>query len=288
MIGSHDDSMGGEGAPSSLSRQLITLLNNRSAMYEKASMPELALDDCSTVLDLESNHAKARTRKLRILEDLKRWYDALVEICAMQLLFMQANRTNIRMGLPTPPPPVPQSKMEEVLAQVVPEQVAKYTELVLAGKDMANGRPPPSSYTILQLLKSYTGYNKWMAEAAKDGPISGLEFPDTATDLVSAADRAIGLLKRGRRHLYDGLYVEAMSDFEEGYVLLQQPQWQGAAELMEGDTYARLLEWAGMGRHWQYRLNAATECYEKCADAEPNNPLILVKMAGVCMDAGSL
>ena len=39
-----------------------------------------------------------------------------------------------------------------------------------------------------------------------------------------------------------------------------------------------MLEWAGMARHWQYRLD------EKCVNLEPNNALILVKQAGVCMD----
>ena len=40
---------GGEGGAGELSaglnRQLITLMNNRSAMYEKASLPDLAISD---------------------------------------------------------------------------------------------------------------------------------------------------------------------------------------------------------------------------------------------------
>eukprot|EP00522_Entomoneis_paludosa_P002023 CAMPEP_0172474918 /NCGR_PEP_ID=MMETSP1065-20121228/69604_1 /TAXON_ID=265537 /ORGANISM="Amphiprora paludosa, Strain CCMP125" /LENGTH=659 /DNA_ID=CAMNT_0013233111 /DNA_START=154 /DNA_END=2133 /DNA_ORIENTATION=- len=281
LIGEYDDSVG----TSSLSRQLITLMNNRSAMYEKANMPELALEDCSSILELEPNHTKARTRKLRILEALQRWYEALVEICAVQLLFMQANRTNIRMGLPTPPPPVPQSKMEQVLTHVVPEQVQKYSDLLLQEKGK---RPLPSDYTILQLLKSYTGYNKWMAEAAKDGAVSSMTVPkddDATLDDIAAADRATLLLKRGRRYVYDGQYALAMQDFETGYQLLQK--YAASANLMENDSHARLLEWAGMGRHWQYQLDPAVECYEKAVNLEPNNALLLVKQAGVCMD-GSL
>mmetsp|Transcript_20888 Transcript_20888/g.45310 ORF Transcript_20888/g.45310 Transcript_20888/m.45310 type:complete len:659 (-) Transcript_20888:76-2052(-) len=292
LIGEYDDSVGTSG----LSRQLITLMNNRSAMYEKANLPELALEDCTSILDLEPNHTKARTRKLRILEALQRWYESLVEICAVQLLFMQANRTNIRMGLPTPPPPVPQSKMEEVLAHVVPEQVQKYSTLLndntgsSSSSDGTSKRPLPSDYTILQLLKSYTGYNKWKAQAARDGAVSGMTTVDDEdvsqiTDDVAAADRATLLLKRGRRHVYDGSYAAAMADFEAGYQLLQQNKKAG--DLMEEDGHARLLEWAGMGRHWQYRLDPAVECYEKAVNLEPNNALLLVKQAGVCMD-GSL
>ena len=291
LIQEHDDSLATgitsstSTITSSLSRQWITLLNNRSAMYEKANMPELALDDCGSVLELEATHGKARTRKLRILESLQRWYDALVEICAMQLLFMQANRTNLRMGLPTPPPPVPQSKMEQVLSHVVPAEVDKYTQRVML-KDNANqGRPPPSSYTILQLLKSYTGYHKWMAVAAQEGSV--VDVPEGSTTAQAAAERATGLLKRGRRHVYHGNYKQAMADFEEGYLLLEQ--YEEACTIMNNNNVAtnsaaRLLEWAGMARHWQYRLDAATECYQECLKLEPENPLILVKLAGVCMD----
>lgn len=121
-----------------------------------------------------------------------------------------------------------------------------------------------------------------MGEAAQDGSVSSMSILEEATDLVSAADRATGLWKRGRRHVYEGNYKAAMVDFEDGYQLLLQ--YPGAGECMDGNGHARLLEWAGMGRHWQYRLEAATECYERCIELEPDNPLILVKLAGVCMD----
>ena len=77
-------------------RQLLSLKNNRAAMYEKAGMVELALEDCDAILALDNGHSKARTRKLRILESNKRYNEALVEICALQLRFMHDNRDKIR------------------------------------------------------------------------------------------------------------------------------------------------------------------------------------------------
>ena len=77
-------------------RQLLSLKNNRAAMYEKAGMIELALEDCDAILALDNVHSKARTRKLRILESQKRYQEALVEICALQLRFMHDNRDKIR------------------------------------------------------------------------------------------------------------------------------------------------------------------------------------------------
>lgn len=262
----------------SLERQIITLLNNRSAMYEKGGQPELALSDCETILEKDMNHTKARTRRLRVLESLKRWDEALVEVCAIQLLFMQANRANLRMGLPTPPPPVAPSKMEEILGHILPAEIEKYSNKLESEK-----KALPSKYTIFQLLKSYSDYNKWMSQAAKDGPVDSITLKD-ATDSLSKADRAVALMKRGRRFVYDGDLHSAIQAIEEGYKLVSGDSQ--TENLMEGDNYARLMEWTGMVRHWQYDLPGAMAAYEKCAAAEPTNAIIPVKQAGVQMDAG--
>jgi import receptor subunit TOM70 len=93
------------------------------------------------------------------------------------------------------------------------------------------------------------------------------------------------LLKRGRRHVYDRRYDQASSDFEEAYGLVSSDA--DAQEAMEGgDGYARLLEWTGMVRHWHYNLDSACQCYQRCSDLEPINTNVLVKQAGVQMDAG--
>lgn len=265
----------------SLRRQEITLMNNRSAMYEKANMPELALEDCNSILEKDVSHTKARTRKLRILEALKRYDAALQEVCAIQLLFMKANRNNMRMGLPVPPPPVPQSKMEELLGEILPSEVERYT----ARLQTQTRRPLPSYYTITQLLRSYTSYNAWMARAARDGSVAKLSaMLVPATDTASKAERAAVLLRRGRRYAYDKEYDKASEDFEVAMELVGDDEM--AQDLMPDDSYARLLEWAGMVRHWHYELDAAMKCYQKCADLEPMNADILVKQAGVQMDAG--
>jgi len=48
-----------------LQKQKITLLNNRSAMYEKGGQEELALSDCDEVLKIDKGHIKARQKKAR-------------------------------------------------------------------------------------------------------------------------------------------------------------------------------------------------------------------------------
>lgn len=278
----------------SLNKQLVTLINNRSAMYEKAALPELALEDCNKILDVyDKTHVKARTRKLRILESMNDYYQALVEVCALQLLYMQQNRDQLRLGIqPATPPPVPQSKLEELLQKVLPERLEELAAVVQAKsqKQGATTTILPSDYTLTQLLKSYTGYNAWMAKAARDGSVDKLQkeleaLPKEAVpDPATVAAKASLLLKIGRRYVYDGKYSEARNNFLEGYDLVKgKPDMK---KLMKDDDYVRLLEWVGMVKHWIYDLDGATALYQECSELEPLNAELLVKKAGVAMDAG--
>ena len=52
----------------SASKDLITLYNNSSAMYEKASVYDEALLDINIVLHMDNKHTKARLRRARIFD----------------------------------------------------------------------------------------------------------------------------------------------------------------------------------------------------------------------------
>ncbi|KAL3940777.1 MAG: hypothetical protein SGARI_000844 [Bacillariaceae sp.] len=271
----------------SLNKQIVTLINNRSAMYEKGNLPELAVEDCNNILETyDIAHGKARQRKLRILETkYKDYYQALVECCALQLLYMQQHRDQLRMGLPaSSPPPIPQTKLEELVQKLIPDQLEEY--YTKSRESQKNDPRLPSDYTLGQLLKSYLGYNSWMAKAAKDGPVSKLKkelsgMPDNSTEDTVVADKASVMMRLGRRYAYDGQYALARETFLKAYNMVSgKPKVRA---VMKDDDYARLLEWTGMAKHWTYDLSGADACYQMCAELEPIN--ILVKQAGVSMDA---
>lgn len=276
-INQHTDPSNPMETSSSLNKQIVTLINNRSAMYEKGNFPELAIEDCNKILEVyDISHSKARQRKLRILESkFKDYYQALVECCALQLLFMHQHRDQLRMGLPaSSPPPVPQAKLEELVQRIIPPMVEEYGNEALA-KQMANPQLP-SSYTLGQLLKSYTGYNAWMAKAARDGSVTTLkkqlaELPteSTGADPTVTADLASAWMKIGRRHVYDADYSFAREAIIKAYTMVEnKPDVQA---VMKDDDYPRLLEWTGMVKHWAYELDEAEACYRKCAELEPLN-----------------
>ena len=248
-------------------------------MYEKGNLPELAVEDCNKILDVyDITHSKARQRKLRILEyKFHDYYQALVECCALQLQYMQQHRDQLRMGLPpSSPPPVQQEKLEELVQKIVPEQVDMYYKKL--EKKQKDKPRLPSDYTLSQLLKSYTGYNAWMAVAARDGSVSTLKLKidklnnGSGDDLDVTADLASSLMRLGRRYIFDGNYVLARESILQGFALVETNKDVQSA--MKEDDYPRLLEWAGMVKHWAYELDAAIDCYRKCSELEPINVCI--------------
>lgn len=291
-IGTHTNINASEA--SSLSKQIVTLINNRSAMYEKGNLPELAVEDCNKILEMyDITHSKARLRKLRILENkFQDYYQALVECCALQLQYMQQHRDQLRLGLPpSSPPPVKQEKLEELVKKLVPGEVDKYFRNM--GQTQKDKAKLPSDYTLSQLLKSYTGYNAWMAIAAREGGAKTFEsqieqkkkdFGNNPSP-AQIAEIASLYMKLGRRYVFDENYAVARYSILKGFEMTEHNADVQSA--MKNDDYARLLEWAGMVKHWAYELDAATDCYKECSKLEPNNAEVMVKQAGVAMDASN-
>ncbi len=179
---------------------------------------------------------------------------------------MQDNRDKLRMGIPVTPP-VPQSKIEDLMGVILPDQIDK-TMKDIETKYGNQDRPLPSCHTILQLLQSFTGYNSWMAKAAKDGSLDSLTT--TLDKTQDDAKKVEVLLKRGRRYAFHRKFELCKNDFETAYALVEKGG-NGLKNLMDTDTYARVLEWTGTCRHLRYDLEGAIKCYEECSDADPTN-----------------
>lgn len=260
-------------------------------MYEKASLPDLALSDCDIVLQHDPSHVKARSRRLRILESLNRHSEALVEVCALQLKYMAENRDKIRLGLPpSQPAPVSQGKIEELVVASLPEEMERVTRLQEEKRKKGDNSTVqlPSTYTIVQLLKSFSGYNKWMGEAAKGGMVDvfSLKLEELENNAEESAEniakKCLLLYQRGRRYAFEKKFDDAVSDFDGAYHLVcsagsstttttDEKKKEMIIKAMGTNEYCRLLEWEGMCRHLRYDLKGALECYQECSELEPEN-----------------
>lgn len=183
---------------------------------------------------------------------------------------MQDNRDKLRLGIPVTPP-VSQSEIETLMGHILPNEVEKMMQKIKDkyGENGGLERPLPSCHTILQLLQSFSGYNSWMAKAAKDG---SLDLLSTKLEEASNTKEKIEiLLQRGRRYAYHRMFNECKNDFETAYGLLKNDDDNKIKSSLEDDTYPRVLEWVGMCRHLRYDLEGALKCYETCAELEPVN-----------------
>lgn len=162
----------------------------------------------------------------------------------------------------------------------------------LSSRKQIKDRALPSTYTVVQLLKSFSGFNKWMSDAAKGGTVDkftsqlgeisrNVSRKDATAFAESVATRASLLYHRGRRYAFEKKFDMAVADFDCGYDLVEDVEGHGEEDhqaivklihdAMGKEEYCRLLEWVGMCRHLRYDLKGAIECYEKCSELEPNN-----------------
>ena len=70
----------------SANKNILTIYNNRSAMYEKLNKFDLCLTDIDIVLSIDPIHIKARVRRARVYEATDKLEDAMVEhSCVMMI-----------------------------------------------------------------------------------------------------------------------------------------------------------------------------------------------------------
>ena len=70
----------------SASKDMLTLYNNRSAMYEKLSQYENCLRDITVVLTMDPHHMKARVRRARVYEAQNKHWESLQDYVYAMIL----------------------------------------------------------------------------------------------------------------------------------------------------------------------------------------------------------
>ena len=88
----------------SCAKDVLTLYNNRSAMYEKAGDLDKALRDITMVLRLDGFHLKARVRRARIYEQQGKGYEALDDYVVTMLVERAKVRVQPRGASRVAPP----------------------------------------------------------------------------------------------------------------------------------------------------------------------------------------
>lgn len=132
----------------SASKDITTLYNNRSAMYEKCGELDLALTDIGLVLAMEALHLKARIRRARIYEVQNKIKLSCIDYMVGMLIEMTKNL-----------PPSHQEKIEALVKQ----QAVSESHAVVEAIRASESRPLPPRSHCRHYFEIFPSYHKWRA-----------------------------------------------------------------------------------------------------------------------------
>eukprot|EP01041_Mallomonas_annulata_P000389 gene389-705_t len=138
----------------SAASQVLTLYNNRSAVYEKNGDLDLALGDILVVLAMDPTHAKARIRRARIYELKGKSKEALAEYTFCQTMERYASNNQ------APPPPYA-SRIDELMQKLAAEDGAA----VMAAIKSKRGGLPGKAY-CRNFLECFPSVHFWREQFA--------------------------------------------------------------------------------------------------------------------------
>jgi tetratricopeptide (TPR) repeat protein len=146
----------------SQSKDLITLYNNRSAMYEKCGDFKQSLSDIQVVLTMDQLHLKGRSRKGRILEAMGKIKEALNEFTLTMVIERELR------GQQTP---TNASKVDELVKKVA--MADSEARVVAMRKDKS--RQLPSKSYCRNFVETFPSTHKWYAKYRGIKLIDGIE-----------------------------------------------------------------------------------------------------------------
>jgi len=171
----------------SASKDIMTLYNNRSAMYEKSGEHEKALTDITVVLTMDAFHMKARVRRARIFESKNKFRQALEEYVLVTLIQQKSGQQ-----------PAYQHKIDAI----VKEMALKSTPALFQKSQSAgDGRSLPSKSHCRNFLESFPSMQVWKEyyqTVQRDDLQRAVSAAETAAsgDAVDGDDTSAHLLRQ--------------------------------------------------------------------------------------------
>eukprot|EP01031_Cornospumella_fuschlensis_P030900 gene30900-37344_t len=235
------------GVPSA-SKDISTLYNNRSAMFEKLGRFEEALRDITVLLTMDCNHAKARVRRARILEQQGKLKGALQDLFYVAFLERLANNN---------PQPSVNGQIESVGKKLSLQTAQQIVQDVLVRE--TGKKQLPTAAFVRNCLDTYTTFPLWRL-VCEDPSQQSLEAEENALHKVrelllraqhkeafallvpllqTVKDNEQSLDRLVAAQIYDlgGLYHHLLGSFKQAAAHYER----ALALLAEGEEDAQLL-----------------------------------------------
>jgi len=256
----------------------ITLLNNRSAMYEKMYEYEKSLEDCNKALLIEINHEKVRLRRARVLRAMGSYDAALRECATIMHLNQEAVKKARAEGFP-----VTDSQPPDMLPGLLGDYAGVLTPGIMDQKKARKGILPSREVVIQSLI----GFNMYATAREAAGKLKIEEITSKIKELQAmngaTSELAAAFHSRARVRIRDLDFDEAYEDLNTVNKLLDDsPEGKDSY-----DAAAELLSWLGMLWILSNQSEKFLMAMNKCCELEPNNSEHVAKKAGHAMDEGN-
>mmetsp|Transcript_21888 Transcript_21888/g.31789 ORF Transcript_21888/g.31789 Transcript_21888/m.31789 type:complete len:667 (-) Transcript_21888:275-2275(-) len=254
----------------------LIIINNRSAMYEKAGDAQKCLDDCNIVLLEDPMHEKVHKRMARVYCGLRKFEEALHHQCCL-MLWHQENQRKAKLAGKQPQPQEPPEGLQVVMNTLATPLAAQRLD---ANKDRHD---LPALEAVYSSISGFAMHRRAVDEA-ENAPSSE---DDLRTELKEAAlltplERAGKLWLLAILRISTQKYTEAFKDLKCAEEVL------GEAHLAEFEHQAELLAWLGIFSLLSTLADKADEYFERGAKLEGEQGKykaeFLVKQAGQALD----
>lgn len=248
-------------APSipSASRDLVTLYNNRSAMYEKGGEIEEALMDITVILSMDPKHIKAIVRRGRIHEGQENFKAALNDY-VMSMLIERAKNMNPSNG----------EKIHE-LCRVVAFAEAKEHLIKIRN---CPGRSLPTKAYCRNFLETFPSTHRWISLYKDKGVKCRKELEVLTQQEGLGAEKAL-------EHTLNLAYFDLSNgNFISGFNLVSEagkacPPDTVSTSLHFSELLSKQAEMHGTELHLRCNLNSAIEAY-KVGWTQTQTPILFI------------
>lgn len=254
------------------SSNLITLYNNRSAMYEKLQQYEHALRDITVILTMDPSHTRARIRRARVYEAQGKLELALKDYVTIALVEKYKGEQ-----------PVHEAKAAALSKKVALSRVGPTLTSIRNSKD----RQLPSKAFLRTFFEAYPSIYAWRVayeDADRDSLAQTLNTAKENADHIQILLSGLEVIRYDIVHEAITVALNNLHSIAESVSTVQKDS--SSHDQRTRSAISQYYELVGTEAHLKADLDAARAQYELALKNFPENVSCQLKLVSLLNDLG--
>jgi tetratricopeptide (TPR) repeat protein len=263
----------------SANKDLITLYNNRSAMFEKLGEYQESLSDITGILAMDNSHFKARVRRARIYEVQGKLQDSLDEF----IVGMTIEKMNGKY-------PSNHEKIDEIVRKIALKDTIAIFAKIRSSKD----RQLPTRSYCRNFLETFPSQHRWISKY-KDSCELKNELEENINNAKESGDNIDILdytLRLASYNIANGTYSSGFQLVKEceanvlSLELLSNKDKVTPSSVHHAVLLSLQMELYGTELHLKCNLNDSMLAYQRALVYNPLNFEASLKLASIHLEIG--